>query len=252
PFKTLCLFNYALMIRQDYDITSSLRRGALQSVLEKDVQELKQVDHSSIMLASIRSQVPSVVNEYLRSSLGVTLQKVLQKHTEELIQQHSLKDVSEIIKTKQERAAKEQLPTHTAKPYDQTDVDKLDRVFPRQPNHRKRDNGDDKDEDRSARPNQGKNTKKKRTKESESSKKSSTSKGNTSPKASKSNKLVHAEESVDVPTEEVIMDAANDNVVNDVDQPQDDLVPKTDTALRNYWFKQPLRPHTPDLKWNTF
>nr|GFA29190.1 zinc finger, CCHC-type, retrotransposon Gag domain protein [Tanacetum cinerariifolium] len=29
-FKTLCFFNYALMIRQDYDITSSLRRGALQ------------------------------------------------------------------------------------------------------------------------------------------------------------------------------------------------------------------------------
>nr|GEY49535.1 hypothetical protein [Tanacetum cinerariifolium] len=30
-FKTLCLLNYALMIRHDYDITSSLRRGALQS-----------------------------------------------------------------------------------------------------------------------------------------------------------------------------------------------------------------------------
>nr|GEX21628.1 putative reverse transcriptase domain-containing protein [Tanacetum cinerariifolium] len=29
-FKTLCFFNYALMIRQDYDKTSSLRRGALQ------------------------------------------------------------------------------------------------------------------------------------------------------------------------------------------------------------------------------
>nr|GEX44552.1 zinc finger, CCHC-type, retrotransposon Gag domain protein [Tanacetum cinerariifolium] len=32
-FKTLCFFNYALMIRQDYDITSSLRRGALQASL---------------------------------------------------------------------------------------------------------------------------------------------------------------------------------------------------------------------------
>nr|GFC43400.1 transposon Ty3-I Gag-Pol polyprotein [Tanacetum cinerariifolium] len=29
-FKTLCLLNYALMIRHDYDLTSSLRRGALQ------------------------------------------------------------------------------------------------------------------------------------------------------------------------------------------------------------------------------
>nr|GFA85221.1 hypothetical protein [Tanacetum cinerariifolium] len=30
PFKTLCLLNYALMKRHDYDIMSSLRRGALQ------------------------------------------------------------------------------------------------------------------------------------------------------------------------------------------------------------------------------
>nr|GEX98738.1 nucleic acid-binding, OB-fold protein [Tanacetum cinerariifolium] len=29
-FKTLCLLNYALMIRHDYDVTSSLQRGALQ------------------------------------------------------------------------------------------------------------------------------------------------------------------------------------------------------------------------------
>nr|GFC94478.1 zinc finger, CCHC-type, retrotransposon Gag domain protein [Tanacetum cinerariifolium] len=29
-FKTLCLLNYALMIRHDYDITSSLRRGVSQ------------------------------------------------------------------------------------------------------------------------------------------------------------------------------------------------------------------------------
>nr|GEW58836.1 retrovirus-related Pol polyprotein from transposon TNT 1-94 [Tanacetum cinerariifolium] len=27
---TLCFFNYALILRQDYDVTSSLRRGALQ------------------------------------------------------------------------------------------------------------------------------------------------------------------------------------------------------------------------------
>nr|GEX29476.1 integrase, catalytic region, zinc finger, CCHC-type, peptidase aspartic, catalytic [Tanacetum cinerariifolium] len=33
-FKTLCLLNYALMIRHDYDITSSLRRGALQQELD--------------------------------------------------------------------------------------------------------------------------------------------------------------------------------------------------------------------------
>ncbi|GJY72169.1 retrovirus-related pol polyprotein from transposon TNT 1-94 [Tanacetum coccineum] len=71
-----------------------------ESELEKDVKELKQVDHSLAILASIRSQVPSAINEYLGSSLGDTLQKGLQKHTEELKQelkqQESHKSASEI------------------------------------------------------------------------------------------------------------------------------------------------------------
>nr|GEZ41362.1 hypothetical protein [Tanacetum cinerariifolium] len=39
-FKTLCFLNYALMRRHDYDLTSSLRRGALQIMrgLERDVE----------------------------------------------------------------------------------------------------------------------------------------------------------------------------------------------------------------------
>ncbi|GKB34745.1 hypothetical protein Tco_0879687 [Tanacetum coccineum] len=112
---------------------------------------------------------------------------------------------------------------------------------------KKRDHdGDDKDEDPSARPNQGKKTKRRRTKESESSKKSSAFKGNSSPKIAKSDKPVHVEESVDVPIEEVIMDVANDTVVIDVDQPQDNSKSKTNKAPRNNWFKQPPRPPTPD------
>nr|GEY88687.1 hypothetical protein [Tanacetum cinerariifolium] len=58
------------------------------SVLEKDVQELKAVDHTTTLLASLRSKIPLVVNAYLGSSMGDALQKVLQKHTEELIQQY--------------------------------------------------------------------------------------------------------------------------------------------------------------------
>ncbi|GKA12920.1 hypothetical protein Tco_0692466 [Tanacetum coccineum] len=57
------------------------------STLEKDVKELKQVDHSIVILESIKSQVPHIVNEYLGSSLRDSLQKVLQKHTEELKQE---------------------------------------------------------------------------------------------------------------------------------------------------------------------
>nr|GEU74063.1 hypothetical protein [Tanacetum cinerariifolium] len=120
---------------------------------------------------------------------------------------------------------------------------------------RKRDRGDNDDEDPSTGP---KKTKMKRTKESKSSKKSSTlkdtSKGNIPPKTLTSDKFVHAKESVAKSSEKVILDAedstANDDVVNGVDQPQDDSVLKTDTTPKNNWFKQPSRPSTPDPEWN--
>ncbi|GJU46767.1 hypothetical protein Tco_1204033 [Tanacetum coccineum] len=81
------------------------------STLKKDVKELKQVDHSIVILESIRSQVPPTVNKYLGSSLRDSLQKVLQKHTEELKQelkqQESQKSASKMIKIKQEHASKQ-------------------------------------------------------------------------------------------------------------------------------------------------
>nr|GEU33093.1 ribonuclease H-like domain-containing protein [Tanacetum cinerariifolium] len=43
--------------------------------LEKDVQDLKAVGHTTILLTSLRSKIPSAVNAYLGSSLGDTLQK---------------------------------------------------------------------------------------------------------------------------------------------------------------------------------
>ncbi|GKF38956.1 hypothetical protein Tco_0119017, partial [Tanacetum coccineum] len=52
--------------------------------LEKAVKELKKVDHSTTILASIKSQEPSVVKDYLQSSLPDAFKKVLQSHTEEL------------------------------------------------------------------------------------------------------------------------------------------------------------------------
>ncbi|GJT41547.1 hypothetical protein Tco_0941412 [Tanacetum coccineum] len=98
---------------------------------------------------------------------------------------------------------------------------------------KKQDHGNDEDEDPSAGPNQGKKTKKIRTKESESSNKSSTlketSKCNTPPKPSSSHKSINAE---------------------DTDQPQDDPVTKTDNAPKDNWFKESPTSLTPDPKWN--
>ncbi|GKF33345.1 hypothetical protein Tco_0106545, partial [Tanacetum coccineum] len=65
------------------------------SELEKDVKELKQVDHSTAILESIKSEVPEAVNKYLGSTLGDTLQKVLQRHTEELRHEFSQKTISQ-------------------------------------------------------------------------------------------------------------------------------------------------------------
>ncbi|GJU96343.1 hypothetical protein Tco_1321099 [Tanacetum coccineum] len=59
--------------------------------LEKDVQEVKQADHSAAILDSIRSQVPSVVKDYLGTSLPDAFQKVLRSHAEELKNEVSMK-----------------------------------------------------------------------------------------------------------------------------------------------------------------
>nr|GEX42463.1 hypothetical protein [Tanacetum cinerariifolium] len=56
------------------------------SVLEKDVQELKEADNTITLYNLLRSKILLAVNAYLGSSLGDALQKVLQKHMEELIQ----------------------------------------------------------------------------------------------------------------------------------------------------------------------
>nr|GEX77289.1 hypothetical protein [Tanacetum cinerariifolium] len=78
---------------------------------------------------------------------------------------------------------------------------------------------DDDDEDPLARPNQGKKTKRRRTKESESSKNSSTtketSKGKASAKRSKTGKSASAKEPVEEPIAEVIMNDVGDDVARD-------------------------------------
>ncbi|GJV03371.1 hypothetical protein Tco_1336940 [Tanacetum coccineum] len=91
---------------------------------------------------------------------------------------------------------------------------------------RKRDRDE---EDPSAGPNQGKKTKRSRTKESEPSKKSSTSKdsskGKSPVKTSKSGKYVTAEEPVEEPVFEMASDDIEQTIVdavNDVDQPHND------------------------------
>nr|GEU79855.1 hypothetical protein [Tanacetum cinerariifolium] len=105
---------------------------------------------------------------------------------------------------------------------------------------RKHDNDeDDDDEDPLAGPNQGKKTKRRRTKESKSSEKpfstNETPKGETLTKGSKVGKSASAKEPVEEPIAEVIMDDAGDDVVHNGDQPQAASKPKTLKTLNPEW-----------------
>ncbi|GJS90449.1 hypothetical protein Tco_0773085 [Tanacetum coccineum] len=116
------------------------------------------------------------------------------------------------------------------------------------------DDEDDDDKDPSARPNHGKKTKRRRTKESESSKKPSTTKettkGKTPTKGSKTGKSALEKEPVEEPIVEVILDDVGGDVARDDNPPQVTSEPKTRKTLNPEFFKQPLRPPTPDLEWN--
>nr|GEZ73183.1 hypothetical protein [Tanacetum cinerariifolium] len=70
--------------------------------LENEVKILKNVDHSLAIRATIKFEVPTIVKEYLRTSLDDTLHKVIQRHTAKLIKEYSvLADVVEVPQQQQ-------------------------------------------------------------------------------------------------------------------------------------------------------
>nr|GEY00470.1 hypothetical protein [Tanacetum cinerariifolium] len=222
-----------------------------------------------------------VVDDYLGSKLGDALQKALQKHSKDLIHKHSVKpapesikiktpivnlekgsekSASKILKIKREQADKQKTSKFTIKSIDKAalkeslieDENAMDKGVADTVKCHKRKHDDD--EDPPAGPNQGKKTKRRRTKESESSKKPSTTKetpkGKAPSKGSKTSKSASVKELVEEPTVEVVMDDVSKDVVLDDDQPQDTYEPNTAKTLNPEWFTRPLRPSTPDLEWN--
>ncbi|GJR42226.1 hypothetical protein Tco_1310329 [Tanacetum coccineum] len=198
------------------------------SELEKEVKELKKVDHSTTIHVSIRSQVPAAVNEYLGTSLGDTLQKVLQKHTEELRHEFSQKDVSKnpmfdqkeiLFHMIKENKSYEKHPTHQAL-YDALmqsmilDKDGMEKAKTFEtPTQKNRQHGD-RDQDPPTGSDKG-FKKRKTSKDAEPSKK---------PKSTGLSK--------------------RDDTGNTDEQPDVEVVTKND------WFRKPARPPTPDPEWN--
>nr|GFA26060.1 hypothetical protein [Tanacetum cinerariifolium] len=123
---------------------------------------------------------------------------------------------------------------------------------------RKHDDDDDDDEDPPAGPNQGKMTKRKRTKEFEPLKKPSTTKetpkGKAPSKGSRTAKSASAKEPLKEPIAKVVMDDAGKDVVRNDDQPQDTLKIKTDKTLKciklEYNFQECYNALTEKLDWN--
>ncbi|GJY45872.1 hypothetical protein Tco_0434935, partial [Tanacetum coccineum] len=299
--------------------------------LDRDVQELKQTDHSAATLESIRSQLPFIVKEYLGASLPDAFQKVLQSHTEGLKKKLTVKkaEYKEFIEESVTNKVKNQMSKILSKAVsdfatpviqstiketlEQTPIisaqsssesqssfaiaesltefelkkilmEKLKRSQSyRTANQHKilydglvnsyildkhlfesyvqtvsleRNREDDQDEDPPSGPNQGKETKIRRTrKEAESSKKSSTpkesTKGKPPSKSSKISKYKPADQSVKEPEHEVQMDFKEltfKNMANDADVPHVDPKPR---ILKPDWLPQPLRLKTPEPDWNT-
>ncbi|GJX72448.1 hypothetical protein Tco_0309619 [Tanacetum coccineum] len=238
--------------------------------LEKDVSELKTIDHYLEALVVLKSQVPSVVDNYLASKVGNAPTVNLEQGSE--------KSALEILQIKREQAEKQHKPKFTIKSTNKAALEEYDlksalyqsvhanKSFNRNPtnhqlyhalmealikdentmdkgvtdtvkDHKRKhdDDEDDDDEDPLAGLNQGKKTKRRRTKKSDSSKKPSSTKeipkGKAPSKGSKTGKSTPEKE-------------PNDN------QPEHASKPKTTKILNPDWFKQPPRPPTPDPEWN--
>ncbi|GJR58265.1 hypothetical protein Tco_1500427 [Tanacetum coccineum] len=80
--------------------------------LEKEMSEVKKTDHSADVLASIESQVPTAVDKYLGTKLDNALLKVLERHTADLIEKHSVLPGLESIQNQEsEKSPKEIIRT---------------------------------------------------------------------------------------------------------------------------------------------
>ncbi|GJZ89093.1 hypothetical protein Tco_0660875 [Tanacetum coccineum] len=107
--------------------------------LEQEMSEVKKTDHSADVLASIKSQVPTVVDKYLGTKLDDALLKILERHTADLIEKYSVlpgpesiknqeseKSPKEIIRIKREQGEEKQDSTYSIRSTDKVDLEEFD------------------------------------------------------------------------------------------------------------------------------
>ncbi|GJS20465.1 hypothetical protein Tco_0449097 [Tanacetum coccineum] len=107
--------------------------------LEQEMSEVKKTDHSADVLASIKSQVPTVVDKYLGTKLDDALLRSLERHTADLIEkyselpgpesiknQESEKSPKEIIRIRKEQGEQKQESTYSIRSTDKVALEEFD------------------------------------------------------------------------------------------------------------------------------
>ncbi|GJS70453.1 hypothetical protein Tco_0703294 [Tanacetum coccineum] len=165
------------------------------SAMETEVKTLRNVDHSSTIRAVVKSEVPTVVKEYLGTSMDDGLRKALQRHTTKLVKEYYiLADVTDVLQQQQ----KPQITLyHALVKSILEDEDAMDKGVANKLKKRKPDDAD-RDEGPLAGPDQGLKRKKtgKETKPSKKAKSTGTSKGTTKCQPKATSKSAQAKEIV--------------------------------------------------------
>nr|GEU92336.1 hypothetical protein [Tanacetum cinerariifolium] len=215
--------------------------------LEKDVKELKTVDHSLTLLSSIKSKVPKAVKGYLRTTLDDVLHKVLQKHSLDITKEHPVpadiverlrqqyvpeKRTEDIKKIKLEHARQQQVPKEMITSSDTFTLEEFDDA--------------DKDEGPSAGSDRGLKRRKtsKETEPSKKAKSTETSKGMSKSQPKFTDKSAQVKATVFEVEDTQEPHNQGQNMGNTDDQPNVKADPK------HNWFKEPERPLILDSDWN--
>ncbi|GKD55252.1 hypothetical protein Tco_1288639 [Tanacetum coccineum] len=232
----------------DYETISAIHLRVLD--LEKEVKELKNVDQSLALRATIKSKVSAAVKEYLETSLDDALYKVLQRHTVDLSKEHSIltdvveklkqqdkpqksaKDIrkvkmEQVIKKTKHKALYHALMEFILEDEDAMDKGVADKLKNRKPNDVDRDEG----------PPAGSDQGLKRKKTSKETKPSKKAKSNGTSKSTQAEEIVFEAGDTHGPQNQ------GDDMGNTDEPPVVSTNPKE-------WFKKPKRPPTPYLEWN--
>ncbi|GJQ99318.1 hypothetical protein Tco_0398206 [Tanacetum coccineum] len=73
------------------------------------MSEVKKTDHSAAVLASIKSQVPTVVDKYLGTKLDDALLRILERHTADLIKKYSVLPAQSLSRIKNLKRVRKRL-----------------------------------------------------------------------------------------------------------------------------------------------